>query len=85
MTTEKKLHALPPAEQATPDNGQTTAPNPFDPARLRMDLNFAEGVSVKKMIVTIPVRKPHDQEFFRVRPEPNFHLSTALITLRDDK
>jgi hypothetical protein len=69
---EKTLHVLP-------------NPNPFAPENLRIDLNFGEGVGVKKAIVTIPVRKPSDQDFVRVRPEPSYHLPTAIITLRDER
>jgi hypothetical protein len=93
MATENKPHLIQPNEQApnnaqaAPDNAPaaTPNPNPFAPENLRINLNIAEGAGVKKMIVTIPVRKPHDQEFFRVRPEPGFHLPAAVIKLKDER
>ena len=45
-------------------------PNPFDPAALRLDQNFADSAGVQKLIVTVPVRKPHKQDFIRVHPDP---------------
>jgi hypothetical protein len=81
MTTEKKLHALPPDNQ--PD--EQDALNPFAPENLRIDLNFAEGIGVKKAIITVPVRKPNGQDFIRVHPGPEFRLPVAIIELRDDR
>ena len=34
------------------------SPDPFDPAALRLDQSFSEGPAVKKLLTTIPVRKP---------------------------
>jgi hypothetical protein len=74
---ENKLQAVPPS---TDD-----APNPFDPEQLRIDINVAEGIGVKKAIITIPVRKPNGQDFIRVHPSPDFRLPVAIIELKDDR
>jgi hypothetical protein len=34
------------------------APNPFDPAALRLNQSFTDGPAVKKLLTMIPVRKP---------------------------
>jgi hypothetical protein len=60
------------------------APDPFDPASLRLDQSFA-STSVKKLITTIPVGKPSKQDFVRVHPDPEYRLDTALIELKDDR
>jgi hypothetical protein len=79
MTTEKpKL--VPPSEQPN-----EPAPNPFDPKRLRISLDFAEGVGVKKAIIHIPVRKPNPQDFIRVHPDEAYRLPAALIELKEDR
>jgi hypothetical protein len=44
----------------------SSASNPFDPASL--DQNYAERVGVKKLLTTVPVRKPNRQDFVRVHP-----------------
>src|SRR5262245_69125 len=61
------------------------APDTFDPEQLRIDLNFSEGVGVKKAIITIPVKKPSGQDFIRVHPSAAFRLPVAIIELRDDR
>jgi hypothetical protein len=84
---ENKLLAVP--DNTTPDmtNGQDEQVklNPFAPESLRLDLNVAEGLGVKKVVATIPVRKPNNQDFIRVHPSPDFRLPVALIELRDER
>ncbi len=63
-------------------NGQHTTeppPNPFDPARLRLSQDFASYVGVKKVLTTIPCRKPNRHEFVRVRPGEEWRLETAVF------
>lgn len=43
-------------------------PDPFDPENLRLDQSFVETSGVKKLLTTVPVRKPNNQDFVRVRP-----------------
>ena len=62
------------------------APNPFDPAALRLDQSFAETVGVKKLLTTVPVRKPNRQDFVRVHPDPAYRLTpAAIIELKEDR
>jgi hypothetical protein len=46
------------------------APNPFDVASLRLDPSYAESVGVRKLLTTVPVRKPNKQDFVRVQSRP---------------
>lgn len=72
------------------DNGKSTpganghpqfeqTPNPFDPARLRLNQNFAAQVGVNKVLTIVPCRKPNRQEFVRVRPGEDWRLQTAVF------
>lgn len=62
------------------------APDPFDPASLRLDQNFAETIGVKKLLITVPVRKPNKQDFVRVHPDKNYRLTPAgIIELKDER
>ena len=62
------------------------APNPFDPAALRLDQSFAETVGVKKLLTTVPVRKPNRQDFVRVHADPAYRLTpAAIIELKEDR
>lgn len=59
--------------------------NPFDPTRLRLSQRFSQGVDIKRALVTVPVRKPNPQEFFRVHPDEEWRLDTALIEIKLDR
>ena len=37
---------------------QPATPDPFEPASLRLGADFSEGLGVRKVISTIPCRKP---------------------------
>ena len=50
------------ADEAPADS----APDPFDPESLRLTQDFAGAVAVKKVLTTVPCRKPNRHEFVRV-------------------
>jgi hypothetical protein len=62
-------------------------PNPFDNlSALRLDQNFADTVGVKKLLTSVPVRKPNRQDFVRVHPDPSYRLTpAAIIELKEDR
>ena len=60
--------------------------DPFDPAALRLDQSYADTVGVKKLLTTVPVRKPNRQDFVRVHPDPAFRLTpAAIIEVKEDR
>ena len=62
------------------------APNPFDPAALRLDQSYADTVGVKKLLTTVPVRKPNRQDFVRVHSDPRYRLTPiATIEVKEDR
>lgn len=75
-----------PTLQAVDPNAPTTAaPDPFDIASLRLNPSFIETAGVKKLLTTVPVRKPSPQDFIRVHPAPEYRENFALIDLKDDR
>src|SRR5262249_5463679 len=58
---------------------------PFAPENLRLGQNFTETVGVKKLLKTIPVRKPGPQDFVRVHPNPEYRENFPIIELKDDR
>src|SRR5438270_12559094 len=64
-----------------------STPNPFgDPSKLRLDQSYADTVGVKKLLTTVPVRKPNRQEFVRVHPDPKYRLTpAAIIEVKEDR
>ena len=65
------------------NNSDSPAPlSPFDPARLRLT---QETVSVKRLITTIPVRKPAREWFVQVHPSEDYRLITTVLELKEDR
>jgi hypothetical protein len=58
--------------------------DPFDPTALRVTPDTG-AIGVRREILTVPVRKPGKQEFFRVRPGPDWHLDTVVLELSEDR
>ena len=52
---------------------------------LRLTQDFQKTGGVKKLLTTIPVRKPNPQTFVRVRPEEAYRGAFAVIELKDDR
>jgi hypothetical protein len=59
-------------------------PDPFDLKRLRLDQSFTETVGVKKLLTTVPVKKPSPQDFIRVHPSKDYRDVFAILELKDD-
>ena len=57
----------------------------FDLSAWRLPQDFESDMSVKKALLTVPVRKPSPQIFFRVHPDPQYRMNAALIELKDDR
>jgi hypothetical protein len=61
-------------------------PNAFDDlSTLRLDQSYAETVGVKKLLTTVPVRKPNRQDFVRVHPDPDYRMPAAIIEVKEDR
>jgi hypothetical protein len=69
----------------TPDRVTAENANPFALENLRLDQNFIETAGVKKLLTTVPVRKPNPQDFVRVHPHQDYRANVALLELRDDR
>ena len=62
-----------------------TSTDAFDLAKLRINPENIEGTAVKKLITTVPVRKPGKQEFIRIRPELSYRETLVFLELKDDR
>jgi hypothetical protein len=68
------------ATSATATNGG------FPPlSALALSQNFAETAGTKKLLLTVPVRKPAPQDFVRVHCDPQYRATIAVIELKDDR
>ena len=75
--SEPKLNLISASSAAEP-------PDPFDLASLRLSQNFTETAGVKKLLTTVPVRKPTRQEFVRVHPSEEYRADFPMIELKED-
>ena len=75
-----------PAENYVHQPGVTAAEacDPFDVSRLRLSQDFLAAAGVKKVLHTIPVRKPSKEWFIRTHPNPEYRLHTYVIELKED-
>jgi hypothetical protein len=63
-------------------------PQPSDiwsPEALRIDQSFLNVGAAKKLLTTVPVRKPNKQDFVRVNPDPDYRLPVGLIELNENR
>jgi len=67
------------------EKGKGDAGDGFDLENLRLSQNFRELVGVKKLLITVPVRKPGKQDFFRVRPGEDWRLETMVLEIKEDR
>ncbi len=60
-------------------------PDPFDNLEeLKLSQDYVAAAGVRRVLKTVPVRKPGPQEFVRVHPEHRLSPA-ALIELRDER
>ena len=59
--------------------------DPFDLTTLRLSQDFASQLGVKKVLTTVPIKKPDRHNFFRVHPSPEYALETALLDLKAER
>jgi len=72
-------------ENELKNTNKSNSENIFDIERLKLSQNFHETVGVKKALLTVPVRKPSNQEFIRTHPDQAYCLETAVIELKEER
>lgn len=61
------------------------APDPFDPASLRLGDNLNASFGVKKVLLSLAVRKPDKSWWIRAHPSEDYRLQTGVIELKADR
>jgi hypothetical protein len=75
----------PTVQPVDPIPADTIPVDPFDPANLRLSQSFTETVGVKKLLTTVPVRKPGPQDFVRVHPASEYRADFPIIELKEER
>jgi len=72
---------------ATPvtETPKVEAPDPFDLDRLRVPADYEADAAVKKLITTVPVRRPHRQEWIWVHPGEEYRGVFMSIELKEER
>ena len=58
--------------------------DPFKPENLRLDQSVLQAQAAKRLLITVPVRKPNKQDFVRVHPDPEYRVEVALLDYERD-
>jgi len=58
--------------------------DPFDISRLRLSQDFVAAAGVKKILNTIPCRKPSKEWFVQTHPDKDYRIPTCVIELKED-
>jgi hypothetical protein len=74
-----------PLSGGAPDQGFAQANIFADLDSLRLSSDAAAVMGATEALSHVPVRKPNRHEFFRVRPEPEFWLSTGVFEDREER
>jgi hypothetical protein len=75
----------PAALEAPTPSPQAPGPDPYDPCQLRLNPDMGTGLGLKKLLLSVPVRKPDKSWFVRVHPSPDYRLQTAVVELKEDR
>lgn len=57
----------------------------FDLEKIKLSQDFSLDLGVKKVLVTVPIKKPDKQWFIRVHPNEEYRISIAVIELKEDR
>lgn len=91
-TTARSTSTISVAEALSAAKAFDTAPTPFqvgsteqlDLTALCLPQNFGAVSGVKKVLTTVPVRKPSNQTFVRVHPSDEWRQSALILQLKED-
>lgn len=70
--------------EASNNSQDKSKPNPFDPASLRIATGGGANLSIKKVITTIPVKKPSREMYVRTSPKSEHTEDLLLLELKDE-
>ena len=73
------------AHPAPPETPKAEGPDPFDLARLRVPTDYENDAAVKKLLTTVPVRRPHRQEWIWVHSGEHYREVFMAVELKEER
>ncbi len=68
-----------------PSTSSPTAEEDWDLDLLRLDQNFDTIIGAQQVLTVVRVRKPNNQEWFRIHPSEEWRLQTTVLRLKEDR
>ena len=59
--------------------------DPFDLSNISVAGVTSEDLGVEKPILVVPVDKPNKQDFFRVHPDPSYHVEVRVLKVEAER
>jgi hypothetical protein len=84
MTTTPKPIIAPEMEMPPKAETPAAAPDPFDLDRLRVPIDYEGDAGVKKLLTTVPVRRPNRQEWIWVNPDAAYRETLMCVELKEE-
>ncbi len=69
---------------SNPDNRPSSSEGDWNLEALKLDQNFESIIDAQQVLTAVKVRKPNNQEWFRVHPNKDWRLQTALLRLKQE-
>jgi len=61
-----------------------SAPDPFNVSVLRLKNPITEEAGTRKILANVRVGKPDKQSYFRINPDPEYHIMMAILELKEE-
>jgi hypothetical protein len=84
MTITPTPQPIPPPESEASKVETAVAPDPFDLDRLRVPVDYEADAGVRKLLTTVPVRRPNRQEWIWVHPSESYRETFMCVELKEE-
>ncbi|WP_419739248.1 hypothetical protein [Ruegeria sp.] len=73
------------SKESSLDHQEEADDDPFALDNLTVDGTSMEDLGIERPILVVPVTKPNPQDFFRVHPNPKYHLVARVLELKAER
>jgi hypothetical protein len=84
VTTIPNPQPVPPKTEIPKVETPAAAPDPFDLNQLRVPIDYEADAGVRKLLTTVPARRPHRQEWIWVHPGEDYRETFMCVELKEE-